>query len=288
MKQLSLLLLSLLLITCENPADASGDENTSWVFVANEGAYGTSNGTISMIDDIGDHKIKIYDITAEGLAMPGIEVSTENSSPREMVVVDGKIYFTNWNTSDVKVFNLYTYNIDVSIPVGPNPEGIITGGSSLWVANSGCSTVHEINISSNSVINEYVVGQGPQSLVKHNGAIYVSRTFYNDDWTIAYHGASKIDGTVTINDYGSGSACGGSVLSHNSDVMRSFDGGLARMDTNLLLHEKSIGDFNQNQIYHVELINENLSLSGQLFIRNLKYPLLHQGSESSSAEHPIN
>ena len=57
------------------------------------------------------HKIKIYAITTEGLSMPGIEISTEGSGPREMVVVDGKVYFTNWITSDVKVFNLFTYKI---------------------------------------------------------------------------------------------------------------------------------------------------------------------------------
>ena len=53
---------------------------------------------------------KVYNINSDGLSMPGIEVSTEGSSPREMVIVDGMVYFTNWNTSDVKVFNLYTYN----------------------------------------------------------------------------------------------------------------------------------------------------------------------------------
>ena len=62
--------------------------------------------------------------------MPGIEINLDNSSPREMVIVDGMVYFTNWNTSDIKVLNLYTYNIDASISVGSMPEGIITDGTS--------------------------------------------------------------------------------------------------------------------------------------------------------------
>ena len=37
------------------------------------------------------------------------EISTDNSSPRELVVVDNKVYFTNWNTKDVKVLNLFNY-----------------------------------------------------------------------------------------------------------------------------------------------------------------------------------
>ena len=226
-----LLSLTLLLITaCEDASsptqpdssanDPTPSENTSWVFVANEGTFGASNGSISMIDDAGNvyetesigdvvqslevygdklivlinnsHKIKIYDITSEGLSMPGIEVSTENSSPREMVIVDDKVYFTNWNTSDVKVFNLYTYNIDESIPVGLMPEGITTDGITLWVANSGEDTVSEIDIESFTEI-KYTVGEGPQNLVINDGDIYISRTYYNADWTETYHGASKIE-----------------------------------------------------------------------------------------------
>jgi len=198
--------------------------NISWVFVANEGNYGASNGSISMIDNngnvyetdaIGDvvqslnvygdklivlinnsHKIKIYDITSQGLAMPGIEVSTNGSSPREMTIIDGRGYFTNWNTSDVKVFNLYTYNIDESISVGVMPEGIITDGETLWIANSGEDTVYEIDISSRLVNAIYNVGQGPQNLIINDGAIYTSRTYYSADWTETYHGASKIHRSI--------------------------------------------------------------------------------------------
>tara|TARA_B100001029_G_scaffold179620_1_gene189909 strand:- start:1007 stop:2047 length:1041 start_codon:yes stop_codon:yes gene_type:complete len=194
--------------------------NTSWIFIANEGSYGASNGTISMIDEYGNvvetdvigdvvqsievyknklivlvnnnHKIKIFDITVEGLSMPGIEISTDGSSPREMVIIDDKMYFTNFNTSDVKVFNLITYNIDNSIPVGLMPEGIETDGVKLWVANSGGSTVSEIDISSETVIANHEVGKGPQNLVIKDGNIYISRTYYSDDWSETYHGASRI------------------------------------------------------------------------------------------------
>ena len=172
MKKVILILLPLLIITaCDNSnPTSSSDENTSWVFVANEGSFGASTGSISMINDFGEvfeteaigdvvqslavyenklivlinnsHKIKIYDITEDGLTMPGIEVSTDGSSPREMIVVDGNVYFTNWNTSDVKILNLTNYTLDASIPVGAMPEGILTDGSKIWVANSGLSLIH--------------------------------------------------------------------------------------------------------------------------------------------------
>ena len=280
----SLLSLCLIWFGCSNTVSSNEATNTSWIFVANEGNYGASDGSISMIDEFGNisetepigdvvqslevynnklivlinnsHTIKIYEITPKGLSMPGIEISTEGSSPREMVVVDDKLYFTNWVTSDVKVFNLFTYNIDASIPVGSMPEGIISDGNKLWVANSGEDTVSEIDITSLSE-TRHNVGSGPQNLVKHNGDVYVSRTYYSDDWTITYHGASRIGSEITINNYGSGGACGGSVLSHQSNVYRSFDGGLARMDSELNLKERTIGNYNQSHVYHVEKINGN-------------------------------
>ena len=189
--------------------------------------------------------------------MPGIEISTNNSSPREMVVIDGMVYFTNWNTSDVKVFNLTTYNIDASIPVGVQPEGIIFDDNKLWVANSGENTVSEIDI--NTLIEtKHNVGSGPQQLIAHNNDIYVSRTYYSDDWTTTYHGSSKINAEILINNYGVGSACGGSILAYEDDIYRSFNGGLARIDTNLNLDENIIGNYNQSQVYHVEKINDNI------------------------------
>jgi YVTN family beta-propeller protein len=174
-----------------------------------------------------------------------------------MVIVNDNVYFTNWNTNDVQVLNLVTYNIDASIPVGIMPEGIITDGNTLWVANSGETTVHEIDIMSRSTTAIFEVGEGPQKLNLHNGNIYISRTFYDEDWA-AYHGASKIEGeNILVSNYGSGAPCGGSVLSHHSDVYHSFYGGLARMDAELNLEEVSIGNFEQEQVYHVEMINDN-------------------------------
>ena len=56
MKKVILILLPLLIITaCDNSnPTSSNNENTSWVFVANEGSFGASTGSISMINDFGE------------------------------------------------------------------------------------------------------------------------------------------------------------------------------------------------------------------------------------------
>ncbi len=203
-----------------------------YVFVSNEGGFGSSNGSISMIDEstqsvvaeyenIGDvvqsievyndklivlinnsHKIKIFNIDSNGLQLPGVEVDTGDSSPREMAVFDNKVYFTNWNTKDVKVFNLYTYQIEnsVSMPLGL-PEDIVVNNQSLYVTipnlemydqNLG-SEVVKISISDLSIEQVYDVGLGPEFLTfSDDGSLYISRKNYSQDWYTTYHGTSKI------------------------------------------------------------------------------------------------
>tara|TARA_B100000029_G_scaffold138512_1_gene133475 strand:- start:1364 stop:2383 length:1020 start_codon:yes stop_codon:yes gene_type:complete len=297
MKRIIILIASLFLITCNDNvvSDNSQDnENTSWVFVANEGNYGSTNGTISMIDDngnvyetdiIGDvvqalevyenklivlvnksNLIKIYDITENGLSMPGIEVSIGSSEPRDLVVVNDKVYFTNWVTEDVQVFNLFTYAIEASIPIDGLPEDIEFDGQYLWVTIphsdsyfTAGNTVCKIDINSNTIIETIDVGSGPQQLTFDDAHVYVSRTFYSDDWLTTYHGATKIGEEIITNNYGAGTACGGSILKYENNIYRSFDGGVSPMNEDLSLNSNNkIGNYNQEQIYHVEEINGNI------------------------------
>ena len=283
--------------TCVTDTDEDGicdeNENTSWVFVANEGNYGASNGTVSMIDAAGNifetetlgdvvqavevyenklivlvnnsHMIKIFDITDDGLSMPGIEVSTGNSSPRDLTVVDGKIYFTNWNSQDVKVFDLFSYIIEESISVNGLPEDIEFDGQYLWVTIphsdayfSTGNSVAKIDVSSNTVVETIEVGQGPQQIAIENGEVYISRTFYSDTWE-TYHGATKIGDEIINENYGAGTPCGGSILKYENKIFRSFDGGISPMNADLSLDsDNQIGGYDQSLVYHVEEINNNI------------------------------
>ena len=231
-----LFIVLLLLVGCSsNPIVDNTEQTAQWIFVANEGNFGASNGSISMInnndevyhiEEVGDvvqslevyedkllvvvnnsHMIKVYDISEDGLSLPGIEISTDNSSPRELVVVDDKVYFTNWNTKDVKVLNLFNYSIETSISVDGLPESIVSDGSYLWVGimmnedYSSASSVVKIDMNTNSVVETYEVGLGPTSLEVNENEVYVARTFYDENWN-SFYGSSKIGGSdITINNY---------------------------------------------------------------------------------------
>ena len=293
---------------CENNNTTSSDSetNTSWVFVANEGKMGESNGTISMIDDFGNvyetepigdvvqslevhkdqlivivnnsHKIILYDITGDhGIKLPSVTVFTGNSSPREMAIVNDNIYFTNWKTKDVKILNLQNNQLEEStISLNGRPEDIIFDGTYIWVSipelyesdgNQG-TEVAKIDPGTNEVIEYIDVGKGPTQLTEFNNSIFISRTYYEyegiDDngWWInpqIHHGTSKISDIINIQLYGAGSACGGSILSYNNQVYRSFGGGIAPIKDNLDIDELGrLGSYEQNQVYHVEIINDNI------------------------------
>jgi hypothetical protein len=274
--------------------------STELIFVANEGKFGTSNGSVSVIKDeqviqtipnIGDvvqsllvhqnklfvavnnsHKIKIYDITENGLLLPGIEINTKGSSPREMTIVDNKLYFTNWNTQDVKVLNLFTYGFEEPIKVDGLPESIVHNGENIFVGimmnedYSDASTVLKINPQTNNVVSNFEVGKGPTSLLVMNKQLLVARTFYDENWN-AFYGTSMVEITVdegssnpvTIVNYGAGVVCGGSIHSFKGNPYRSYLGGVAQLDRDLIIDENSLVGFtDDSNVYSVETINDKV------------------------------
>ena len=122
---------------------------------------------------------------------------------------------------------------------------------------SSASSVVKVDMNSNSVVETYDVGLGPTSLVVDENEVYVARTFYDENW-IPFYGSSRIEGSdITINNYGSGFACGGSVMKYNNEIYRSYDGGIAPLEYNLDIRTSSrIGSYDQSQVYSTEVIGD--------------------------------
>ena len=277
-------------ISCDNSINKSPEITSRLLFIASEGNFGQGNGSISVfkdekkiqsIDNIGDvvqsilvyddmlfviingsSEIKRYTISESGLVLPGITVSTQNSAPREMVVFNDKLYFTNWITKDIKVLNLYTYAIENQIVLDGLPEDIISDESFLYVCISNLeiydqgngSSVVKINPETNQVVETYEVGKGPQQMVIENNNLWVSRTYYSEDWYQTYFGTTHIDlltNEIVKKEYSSGIVCGGNVMSLNNQVYRTYDGGIAPIDeSNLNIRSSSrIGDYGASNLY---------------------------------------
>ena len=271
-----------LFIACENNTGVDNDEKLT--FIASEGNFGRSNASITVfqgpnqiqkVSNIGDviqsimvyddklfvlinnsHLIKIYSITSAGLSLPGIEISTQNSGPREMTIVNDLLYFTNWNSNDIKVLNLETYFIEDSIKVNGMPEGIVSDGTHLWVAISSGNTVEKISINSKQIVETLQVGNGPQQMLIEGSSLWISRTYYSPDWTETYYGTSQIDllsGSIQIREYDTGVVCGGDMMKINEQAYRTFEGGVARMKSDLTINRTSkIGSYNTNSLYSAD------------------------------------
>ena len=214
-----------------------------------------------------DHKIITYNIDSDGITFED-EILTNSSMPREMVIINDKIYFTNLETQDIKIFDIINNKLEEStISINGRPEDIIFDGTYIWVSvpeiskwdfNYG-TKVAKIDPISNEIIEYIEVRRGPQNLISYNNTIYISRTFYDSDWN-PFYGSSKIGTEKVINNYGSGGgACGGSVMVYNEDIYRSFEGGIAPLKDNLEIDNLNrIGSYTQDQIYQVEIINDNI------------------------------
>ena len=299
---------SLLFISlgCENEKNSlSSDNGVKLIFVSSEGNYGQGNGSISVFNndqkiqeilDIGDvvqsilihenhlfvivngnSEIKRYSISESGLKLPGITISTQNSSPREMVILNKNLYFTNWNSKDIKILNLTTYAITDQISVDGLPEDITTDGIFLYASvphlamydQGNGSSVIKIDPQTNEIIETYETGKGPQQIVIHNNSLWISRTYYSEDWYQTYFGMTQIDlltNEITKKEYGEGIFCGGNVMVYDNQVYRTSLGGIAPIDQNDLSINIAlrIGDYsskdsyNNSNLYSCDIINNQI------------------------------
>ena len=286
-----ILILSPFIFSC-----SSTDEivNSKWTFIACEGNYGSSNGSIYMINQFGQldsitgigdvvqsvkvkddklfvivnnsHKIIVYNISSDGVALPGIHVSTNDSSPREMVVVKDKLYFTNWNTMDIKYLDLINYKVNQLVKTDGLPEDIIHNDNKLYFTinmnedYTSSDKVLSYDLDKNEINKSYNVGKGPLNLVFKNKDLFVSNTFYDENYN-SYHGTSKIldNESVIIKDYGKDSPCGGSIHNIENTIYRSAYGGIVEIDENLeFILNNRLGDFTQSEVYSIDFNNEKL------------------------------
>ena len=264
------------------------------VFVACEGNYYQSNGSLWTIseDEVYGYEgnplgqvvqsvlvhedklyvvvnvpgsIQVFDIHEDGLTLVDY-VDTQYSGPREMLIVGDYMYFTNWYTADVKKLNLETLEIESEIPMPGLPEDIVLHDGKIYVSIimngdwSDGNLVASIDLQSDLILDTYEVGSGPGDILVFEDEIYVSRTFYDENWN-AFYGTSKIGsgGEVVIKNYGAGIACGGSVHALNGSVYRSFNGGVAKLDQDLnILEDTRIGSFNFYDVYSIETIGDKI------------------------------
>jgi len=218
----------------------------------------------------GSSTIKIYDIN-EGTLTLNQSIDTDSSGPREMIIHNEYMYFTNWYSADIKKLNLNTLEVELSIDMPGLPEDILFYNDLIYTTItmnydwSDGNQVVIINPHLDTIIDTLNVGLGPNELIEFNNDIYVSRTFYDEDWNATY-GTSKISKSNNLDsfivetvNYNSGAVCGGGVLKYQNAVYRVYDGGIVQIDENLqILPSTRLGNYNPSEVYSVKILNDKI------------------------------
>ena len=229
---------SLVLSSCKKD-DESAEESgattldyRSGAYVSNEGAFGSSNGSLSWISGssvknnlfeevngipLGDvvqsfstHNDIGYAIVNNSAKVEVINLRDFSSIatisgcdyPRHfMAVSDTKGYLTNGSgAGNVLIVDLNTYQITGEIAVGNGPERLVSNGQYVFVTNSGGwgndNTVSVIDPATDQVVSTVEVGDNPTDLVVDaNNDVWVmcsGLTEYDENWQIINETESKI------------------------------------------------------------------------------------------------
>jgi sugar lactone lactonase YvrE len=202
-------------VACSSDDDNGGNgggtstDGLSGVMVANEGPFGSGNGSLSVYDPatkslkedvfleangvpVGNIFQSITDV-GEGFAFVAnnsgliritdknaelIETIDEVASPRYALQSGDYLLVSDWSQNEIHFISTNDWNIETSVATGLGPDKMLRTGDNLWVVNPGGfgvdSTVSIINLSSKSVTSTVTLTGAPNSLVEDaQGNIWV-------------------------------------------------------------------------------------------------------------------
>jgi len=202
---------ALFFTSCDNETEQPKGTYESGVFVVNEGNFTKGNGAVSFINTtakiaepdifkavngrpLGDNVQSMYIQNEKAYVVVNnsnkIEVADANTFtslatienlklPRYLTVANNKGYVTETISytvanGQVSVIDLNTNTVTKVIPVGSQPEQLVTFNDKVYVTNSGANTVSVINTATDAVEATINVGDAPNSItVDVNGKIWV-------------------------------------------------------------------------------------------------------------------
>ena len=109
---------------------------------------------------------------------------------------DGSLWVANSGDSTVSVIDPAARSVSATIEVPDGPTSLSTDGTSVWVTSTEADSVSEVGINARTLDSTVPVGDGPTSAVPLGGRVYVT---------------NALDGTVTVLDGGEPDATGSTV-----------------------------------------------------------------------------
>ena len=227
----------------DGPIDEEPEQGSEALLILSEGTWNGNNSTLSLYDietgeiikdyfrdvnqrglgDTGNHMIrygsKIYVAVNISSTIEVVDAMTGKSlrqiamkqgdgtakQPRQIASHDGKVYVTSYDDTVTRIDTL-SLQIDGTVEVGLDPEGIVIKNNKIWVANSGGlnyengydNTVSVIDAVTFTEEKKIEVGTNPANLrADSQGNIYVSIIGNRNDILPAFKRINPASGAVT-------------------------------------------------------------------------------------------
>lgn len=165
-----------------------------------------------------------------------------NSGPRYLAAIGDTGYLTTWNLGGILVIDLINHAVTDTIAIDNYKlEQIAVSGNDLYVAApmdlswAAADKVFKIDVSETPVVTDtFTVVPGPESVLIHEGNVYVGSTYYDESWN-SQSGTSRINmetGEVTSMDYETWMGIS-DLLVVNNQVFRGYEDGIAPLTATL-------------------------------------------------------
>ena len=208
-KLMFLTLTTLLLVSCSNDDDNSGDPVTpagayeKGILITNEGPFGNGSGTVSFISE--DYSV------LENNIFKTVNNSDLGNIVQSMGFLDEKAYIVVNNSQKIEIANRYTFERIDTIANGlNNPRYFVAkDGARAYVSNWGDPNdntddfIAVINLVNNSVSTTIPVDFGAERMVYNNNKLYVAHQGgYGQNNLISVISTSNntVEKTITVGD----------------------------------------------------------------------------------------
>ena len=189
------------------------------------------------------HSIEIFDLSGDQ-AIHTQSIDFKGTSPRYMVIHEGKGYVTAWNSKGILVINLSSNSLDKTIDLDGMPEDILIHDNHFYVSItmkpdwSFDNRVLKLSLDG-SIVSTYTVISGPGRMAILDGKLFVASAYYDANWN-TFTGNNTIDlssGTVTTKYLGEANDIGSDLIVFNDKIYRSFKGGVAQLNGDLTMNK---------------------------------------------------
>lgn len=199
---------SLLLVSCSDDDNLSNPEvplgsYDNGVLVLNQGGFGHGDASVSYISEsLSTHQNDIF-----ALVNPEMELG---DTAQDVAFSDALAYIVLNTSNKIEIVNRYTMQSVGTIEAGlNNPRYMVIYNGKGYVTNWGAGNVTTddyvavIDLSSNAVVSNIPVIEGPERIIESNGTLYVAQTGgygYGNTITAINATNNTVITTITVGD----------------------------------------------------------------------------------------